>query len=361
MQSNHSMPSIEWAPEPILVIGRDGLIVDANRAAEAVFGYRRDELRSRGVDVLLPEFRPETRTDRNGTATVRRAATTALRRDGSRFAARLSWLPVPDEAGGHLVASVREPETTQTGRGASGEEIAALRQQRDLFALFNHDVRQSLQSIQFICDSAAERAPEAARTISEIVGSVKSLLDTIVRLGEAGPVVAADEPCMVGDILQALGRELRPIAERKGLELVIEDSRDQIRTDPVLLRELLQNLMANAVRYTPSGSVRVVCAAGPSSVRIEIVDTGAGIERERLRRLFAKPRAGAALPAARGGSGLGIAIALRLADVLGCRIEAWSEPGVGSRFTVVVPRAGARQGPLRVASPPEPRSGTQPN
>ncbi|MBN1240911.1 MAG: PAS domain-containing sensor histidine kinase [Gammaproteobacteria bacterium] len=357
MSTSHTLPSIDWAPEPILVIGRDGAIVHANRAAEAVFGYRREELRGRAVAALLPEFPPlESSAPRTAPdADVRRAATTARHRDGSRFPARLCWQSAPDEPD-RFVAAVHASEGN---RGApSGEEIATLRQQLDLFSLFNHDVRQSLQSIQFICDSMADRAPRAARTISEIVGSVKSLLDTVVRLGDGGPIASAEQNCAVGDILLALGRELEPIARNKGLELRIEDTRDHVRTDPVLLRELLQNLMANAVRYTPSGYVRVQSVPGPSSVRIDIVDTGVGIDSERLQTLFDAPD-GAALPPPGGGSGLGLAFARRLADALGCRVEASSRPGEGSCFTVVVPRGGARREPLRVPGGAETRSGAQ--
>jgi PAS domain S-box-containing protein len=352
MPSNESEFSIDWVPEAIVVIDPAGGIVDINRAAETLFGYRREELLDHTVDTLLPGGNDLPLLEPAGEAAVpivRSADAACLHRDGSRFAASLRWFDIPRV--GRIVISVREPETPRAG--ASGEAMAALQQHRDFFSLFNHDVRQSLQSIQFICDSMADTVPEAAATIGEIVGSVKTLLDMILRLGDAGPIRAAEERCVVGELLQALGRELQPIAQRKGLELVVENAPQEIRTDPVLLRELLQNLMANAVRYTSRGSVRVGCSTAASSVRVDIVDTGVGIDDEKLRELFADPQAN--LRPRGGGAGLGLAIARRLADVLGCRIEASSESGRGSRFTVVVPRAGVRREPLRSPGRRDPR------
>lgn len=353
MPPRETVLSVDWAPDAILVIDSGGRIVDANQAAQHLFGYRRDELSGADADALIVGADGGRAWSGNGgghegtesrVPAVRTAAGAGRRRDGSQFAAILRWREVHDDSGAFVVMAVHESETPRAG--LPSDAAAALEQHLDFLSLFNHDVRQSLQSIQFLCDSMLDRAPETAATIGEIVGSVKSLLDTVVRLGEAVPIVPAEEPCVVGDVLRALGRELEPIAERKGLDLVIDDAPQQIRTDPVLLRELLQNLMANAVRYTASGYVHVRCSSSPSAVRIDVVDTGVGIDDERLRDFFEAPAAG--LRRRDGGGGLGLAIARRLADVLDCRIEASSKLGEGSRFTVFAPRTRVRQEPLRM-------------
>src|SRR5690606_4569138 len=117
--------------------------------------------------------------------------------DGRRVPMLMRWLTKPANADAQrdaqIVASLREAGAAEA-ENSVGDEIAALREHRDFSSLFNHDVRQSLQAIQFLCDSISDRAPETAATISEIVGSVKMLLDTVVRLGDSGPVVTVERP-----------------------------------------------------------------------------------------------------------------------------------------------------------------------
>src|SRR5690606_25693857 len=174
------------------------------------------------------------------------------------------------------------------------------------------------------------------------------LLERVTAFSNAKAIEPHVEPCSLGELLGTLGRELRPLAERKGLRLSINGVEDAVATDPVLLRELLHNLLTNAIRYTDSGRVDVRCAASPAHRREPLVlDPGAGIEHERLAAM----RAGAAdrspsgtaeaadAPETSEGRGLGLAIVQQLAQLLECTLEVESAPGRGSRFAVIVPRS----------------------
>ena len=117
-----------------------------------------------------------------------------------------------------------------------------------------------------------------------------------------------------------------------------------MRTDPQLLRRVLQNFLANALRYTERGSVLLGIRRVGEGLRIEVHDTGPGIEADQRERIFEEFRRGEDAPGQ--GLGLGLAIAERIARLLGSQVALRSTPGAGSRFSVEVPRARASALPL---------------
>jgi CheY-like chemotaxis protein/anti-sigma regulatory factor (Ser/Thr protein kinase) len=132
-------------------------------------------------------------------------------------------------------------------------------------------------------------------------------------------------------------------AEAKGLKLLLDECNDLVRTDPTLLQQIVQNLVANAIRYTHEGHVHLRCPDTGAAVRIEVLDTGSGIPREEQERIFEDfyqvPRDSGGRTE---GLGLGLSIVRRTADLLGHAVEVESEPGKGSRFTVAVPKGEPR-------------------
>jgi two-component system phosphate regulon sensor histidine kinase PhoR len=113
-----------------------------------------------------------------------------------------------------------------------------------------------------------------------------------------------------------------------------------VRTDPERLRRVLENLVDNAVKYTPGGgSVAITTSAGPDgSARIEVADNGPGIAPEHQARIFERfYRVDKARSRELGGTGLGLSIVRHLAEGMGASVAVESEPGRGSRFTVTLP------------------------
>ena len=112
-----------------------------------------------------------------------------------------------------------------------------------------------------------------------------------------------------------------------------------LSTDAARARQILLNLVANAIKFTDRGNVRISAARGAEGgVRLEVEDTGVGIAPEALPRLFQRfEQLDASATRRHGGTGLGLYISRRLAEALGGRIEVSSDPGVGSRFALILP------------------------
>jgi len=345
MVSNEPTYSLDWAPDAIVVTGLDGSILHVNPRAEDLFGYRKDELAERPLELLIPEGLASATLESAPLQHLSRAVICA-HRDGTRFPGTARWRPAPGGRGEVVVFSVRTLDGVDRPNGAG---VAAADERVELLSLFAHDVRESLQAVQFVCDSLRARAPAEAATVSEIIASVCKLLERCIRDARMEPLV---EPCPLGELLATLGRELLPLAKRKGLSFSVDGIDDVILTDPVLFREVLHNLLANAIRYTDSGRVEVRCHPDLEHVRVEIVDTGAGIASERLNVMLNRAAGPVAAETSDASShahetgersGRGLAIVHHLARVLDCTLEVDSAPGLGSRFVVIAPRAFGRE------------------
>lgn len=379
MASNEPTFLLDWAPDAIIVTRLDGSIAYVNPRAEDLFGYRGEELKDKPLELVIPEGLPGATVVASPRQHVSRTVVCA-HRDGTRFEATARWRPVPAAEGGFVVFSVRNLDGEERTR-----ESSTLRERDEigLVALLAHDVRESLQAVQYLCDAFAAQAPAESGTVKEIIRSLSALLDRFTRHPNATAIEPVLEPCRIDEMLATLGRELMPLAERKGLRLFVDGTEEVVRTDPVLLRELLQNLVSNAIRYTHEGGVDIRCRADADSVRVDIADTGVGIADDQLLALLPSDRPSAAesdlddtltrdlraaslLDGPGGGarhgdpdesgafsdpaqlesspqSGLGLTIVRRLAQALDCTLEVDSEVGRGSRFTVIVPRELGRR------------------
>jgi signal transduction histidine kinase/CheY-like chemotaxis protein len=216
-------------------------------------------------------------------------------------------------------------------------------------AAASHDLRQPLQTLTLLTTVLSRIVPtdsKAATAVanqSEALRAMAELLNSLLDISklEAGVVKPDITDCSVGRIFARLRSEFAALAESKGLDLIVEDSSDVVRTDPTLLGQIIQNLLANAIRYTREGWVRLRCIATLQTVRIEVSDTGIGIPTEELDLIFDEYyQTSRNLGEARQGVGLGLSIARRVAGLLGCSLDVTSTLGRGSCFTVGVPRSG---------------------
>jgi CheY-like chemotaxis protein len=156
----------------------------------------------------------------------------------------------------------------------------------------------------------------------------------------------------IDELLQRLEVEFTPMAQEKGLDLVFMPCALAVRSDRRLLRRLLQNLVSNAIKYTPAGTVLVGCRRRGPRLRVDVYDTGIGIPHAKRRAVFKEfHRLDQGARVARG-VGLGLSIVERVARVLDCEVALTSNVGRGSRFSVEVPcaAAGAAE-PLQHAMP----------
>ena len=229
----------------------------------------------------------------------------------------------------------------------STAEDASISKTRFLAAA-SHDILQPLNAARLYVTSLVERQSggEDSRLVENIDDSLEAieeilgaLLD-ISRL-DAGAMTTSVTNFKVGDLMRSLEIEFAPIARAKGLNLTFVPSSMPVRSDRLLLRRLLQNLISNAIKYTPRGRVLVGCRRRGQSLQIGIYDTGVGIpvlKRGEIFKEFHRLEQGARIAR---GLGLGLSIVERLARVLGHGIALESITSGGSMFAVTVPTAKA--------------------
>ena len=215
-------------------------------------------------------------------------------------------------------------------------------------AAASHDILQPLNAARLYVTSLVERqgSGEDARLVSNVDASLEAveeilgaLLD-ISRL-DAGAMKPEVTSFRMDELMGQLEVEFTPLAREKGLDLAFVPSALAVRSDRRLLRRLLQNLVSNAVKYTPTGRVLIGCRRRGSRLRIDVYDTGLGIPQSKKRAIFKEfHRLDQGAKVARG-LGLGLSIVERIARVLDHRIALQSKPGNGSHFSVEVPLAPA--------------------
>ena len=212
-------------------------------------------------------------------------------------------------------------------------------------AAIGHDLLQPLHAAQLFTDALAEQLPDDARrgTARQIRGALDSTGDLLAGLLdmsrlEAGGLVPQPRAFPLAEVLDPLASEFRALAADGGLAFRIRPTRAWVRTDPQLLRRVLQNFLANAVRYTAHGGVLLGVRRDGGRLRIEVHDTGPGIAEAEQQAIFEEFRRGDG--AAGQGLGLGLAIADRIARLLDAPLGLRSRPGRGTVFSLTLDVVG---------------------
>lgn len=215
----------------------------------------------------------------------------------------------------------------------------------------SHDLRQPLHAIGLFVETIARDRlePKVAVVIDRVrdsLGALSSLFDSLldITLLDSRQTRIAVESFHLRELFEQLSREFQPLAEESGVALRIQATSVLVRTDPVLLRRMLQNLLANAINYSQGASVLMGVRRQGGCVAIVVADTGPGISIADQRRIFeefvrlpdARPGGGAP------GLGLGLSIVRRLSVILDLPVGLSSVAGRGSVFVVRgIARAGS--------------------
>ena len=236
---------------------------------------------------------------------------------------------------------------SELAKAKSTAEDANISKTRFLAAA-SHDILQPLNAARLYVTSLVERqsAGEDARLVRNIDDSLEAieeilgaLLD-ISRL-DAGAMTPQITSFNVGDLMRSLEIEYAPIARARGISLHFVPSNLPVESDRLMLRRLLQNLISNAIKYTPQGRVLVGCRRRGKSLEISVFDTGVGIPKTKhgvIFNEFLRLEQGARIAR---GLGLGLSIVKRLAGVLHHDIKLGSNRSGGSVFSVTTPIAKA--------------------
>jgi PAS domain S-box-containing protein len=240
---------------------------------------------------------------------------------------------------------------------AKAEAEQANRAKSRFLAAASHDLRQPLTALSLLVGLLKTRmTSDSAGVVSKIQSCIDSLSELLTDLLDVSKLEAGVVKPKVTDIaLDALLANLVSVyateAEAKGLRLRTRQTQAVGRTDPQLLRRILGNFIANAIRYTDQGGVLVSCRRHQDKFWIEVWDTGIGIEADKTGIIFEEFRQ-LGDESRNRGSGLGLAIVAKAAALLGLKIRVQSRPGRGSLFAIEVP-VGAPI-PLHESTPTEP-------
>jgi adenylate cyclase len=217
-------------------------------------------------------------------------------------------------------------------------------------ATMSHELRTPLNAILGIGDMMREEAEDAGQAdlleplarINRAGRHLLQLVNDVLDLSkiEAGRLEVHLEEVALRGFVADIETTARPLAARNANRLVCEcpDDIGSLSADPMRLRQIMLNLVGNACKFTQNGEVRLTVSRRDGRVGFAVADTGIGISREQIERLFAEfTQADASTTRRYGGTGLGLAISRRLCRMMGGDIEVTSSPGSGSTFTAWLP------------------------
>jgi len=379
---------LEAAPDGIVEVDCSGRIVLVNSQAERMFGYGREELLGKSVEMLMPERfrgRHPAHRERYAAHSVTRPMGSgldlrAVRADGTEFAVDINLSPFEGETGGSVVCVIRDV----SDRKLAEEQIKSLnlsleQRTRDLavinseleirnrevekanrlksnfLATMSHELRTPLNAIVGFADLLArqtagpltQKQDRFVRHIKESSRHLLALIDDILDLSkiEAGRLDLKFESFPLTVAADEVLSTLRPLAAAKEIDLTIALTPDlALHADRVRVKQILYNLLSNAIKFTPArGSVRLAARSIKAVVQISVIDTGIGIPFEEQEAIFETfHRCSTSTQEVCEGTGLGLSITKLLVEQHGGRVWVESEPGRGSQFHLTLPNKRER-------------------
>jgi protein-histidine pros-kinase len=356
---------LESAPDAIVIVDKSGRIVLINSQTERLFGYARAELLDKPIEILVPQrFRSNHLGHRGGYFGEPRVREMGaglelfgVRKNGEEFPVEISLSPLETEEGLLVSSSIRDVTDRKRAERALFDknlELEKASQAKDRFlASMSHELRTPLNAIIGFTGTLLMRLPgpltpdqqHQLETVRDSAKHLLSLINDLLDLAkiESGKVEIETAPVACLDVLTEVVTTLRPLVETKGLtlELAIPAGDVVVQTDRRAFRQIMLNLTNNAIKFTETGKIRIVITdldASSEMIGISVIDTGIGIKPEDQEKLF---KAFTPLTAATGrfdGTGLGLHLSQKLAELLGGSLTFTSEHGRGSRFTVALPR-----------------------
>ncbi len=243
-----------------------------------------------------------------------------------------------------LQAALRSVERTNEALAkAKGQAEQANAFKSTFLAFVSHDLLQPLNAARLNISTLVDMKPDPtiARFVHQIdlaLTNLEELIRTLLDISKLDAGVMRPEIGVVEleRVLSPLREEFAPLAASKGLKLTVRPSRAFVRSDPLMLRRILQNLLTNALRYTRRGGVLLGCRPQGDRLRILVADTGPGIARERREAIFEEFQR-ETVAGDQVGFGLGLSIVRRLAIAIEAPVELASRLGHGSTFSISLP------------------------
>ncbi|MFA8019235.1 response regulator [Bremerella cremea] len=343
------------------IIGKtlDGRISSWNYGAELVYGYKQEEALGRTTTFLLPEQQeteePELLEAMRSGERLEEFETVRVRKDGQTIPVSVTLSPVVDSSGQIVGSSTIERDITERRRAeeelqrARDSAIRASRTRAEFLANVSHELRTPMNAIIGMTSMALDEqlSPQLRdylTTAKDSAHSLLTLLNDILDFSklESGKFSIVKEHFILADVIEESIKTLSNQAFAKGLELVCRIPRNlprEVIGDGIRLRQVLTNLISNAIKFTDQGEVVVaieVVRIWPDEARFRfsVTDTGIGIPAEEQQRILEPfTQVDSSSTRVHGGTGLGLAISSELLRMMGGRLSLMSEVGQGSNFS----------------------------
>jgi PAS domain S-box-containing protein len=341
------------SPTAVVTADLNGRVISWNPMAEKLFGYAQEEAIGRNVDDLVandPRIRDEAIKYTSQVLADGRlqANTQRIRRDGSLVDVEVRALPVMvgAELVGYVIIYVDITDVQQARREAE----AASRAKSTFLANMSHELRTPLNAIIGFTRLVKRRSQDLLPqkqidNLDKVLVSADHLLELInsvldLAKIEAGRVEVQPVTFDLANLIDVCLQTIQPLIKSDQLYLgkVIEPDLPPLYTDRDKVRQILINLLSNAIKFTEEGTIAVSARQEGYKLVLAVADTGIGIPKEALERIFEAFRQVDGSTTRRyGGTGLGLSITRELARLLGGNVTVESEVDVGSVFTVTIP------------------------
>jgi len=368
---------VDHAVDGIITIDERGTIESFNPAAERLFGYSATEAIGQNVKILMPEpYQSKhdgylARYRQTGQAKVigTRSEVVGRRQDGSAFPLDLSvsemWLGNRRLFTG-ITRDITERKSAEAKLADAHEQaLAATKAKSEFLASMSHEIRTPMNAIVAMADLLQETplSKEQQEYVGRFSRAATSLLDLIndildISKIEAGQLGLESLTFDIHDLIDKIGEMMAIRAHAKQLEIatfVHPDVPTWVSGDPTRLRQVLVNLVGNAIKFTEQGEVVLRVEpnqADPGTLRCSISDTGIGIPAGKVTSIFESfTQVDSSTTRKYGGTGLGLSISKQLVELMGGHIEVDSSEGRGSTFSFVVRLPKAPLPPTASPSP----------
>jgi PAS domain S-box-containing protein len=340
----------------ILMLDPDGRIVSWNSGAQRIKGYCAEEAIGRHFSMFYtPDAVEQAHPDRELEIARREGRYEEegwrVRKDGSRFWASVVITALCDEHGelrgfGKVTRDMTERRLTQEAEREAMQAVErASRAKTDFLSGMSHELRTPLNAVlgfaQLLAlDDLQPRQRDAVDQIAKAGTLLLGLVDEVLDISriEADRMTVSLEPVHVGALTRECVELAKPIADEHSVHVFAPprlESDVYVVADQQRLKQVVMNLLSNAIKYNrPQGSVRLAVGVDGDRVRISVADSGPGIDSASLDRLFIPFERLVGDDSEIAGTGLGLALCKRLADLMGGTITVQSTPGLGSTFHV---------------------------